>query len=365
MSKNKSMSNSSRSSTGESSLSDGIAGCCNVSEGDHIGDNYKAIEQLGSGRFSTVWECKNEKDGKSYAIKIQRNTKNYSKLADEEIALYERMNGPLENVLSYHGNFVHKEEEGCHKCLVFDIMDTTLMELIDDEEEGISLDTLKDIIRQILNGVNNLHEVGIIHTDLKPENILVKWDENKKINIAIADLGSGCDASNKEIFQFGTREYRSPEAILEIKFDKMTDIWSVGCIVYELITGEYLFDPHKYYDDEENTCGRHLTAESYEDRDYCLDHLQLHTMIAILGEIPRRVSKNSEIFKDHFNRDGTIKDKKLDRTTIKRKLMEEHEINDSLATEIEDFLLKIFKYRRHERATASKLLTHPFLKTKK
>jgi serine/threonine protein kinase len=352
----------SESSCATSLSSEGVDGWCELNEGDCLNnDSYVILEKLGEGRFSSVWECKNKKDGNLYAVKVKRNTKNYSELADEEIKLYEKMNGPLENVLTYHGNFVHNQEGGVdHQCIVFDAMDTTLVELV-EEDKIIPLDLIKDITRQILTGVKNLHEVGIIHTDLKPENILVKW-EGKNIQIAIADLGSGCETDNVEIYSFGTREYRSPEAILETKFDASTDIWSVGCIVFELITGDYLFDPHKYYDDSENTYGRSDSMDSIEDREYELDHMHLHTMISILGEVPRRVSKGSELFKDHFNRDGTIKNKKLNKTTIKSRLIEEYGLKEKLASEIENFLLKIFHYRRHERATAEQLLNHPFLK---
>lgn len=352
--------NESTSSSDSTSSNESIIGWCEIEKGDKLGE-YTVINKLGKGRFSSVWKC--EKDNNLYALKVQRdiNIHKYYDIGNSEIKLYEKMNGPLENVLEYHGNFVHHGGSTKHQCLIFEAMDTDLMKLIENDE-GITLTMIKDIIRQLLTGLKNLHEMGIIHTDLKPENILVKWNEDKTVRIAIGDLGAGCEVSDKEPYRTGTTEYRSPEAILETKFSPATDIWSLACIIFEMITGDYLFDPHNYLDDEENLCGKHLTAESEEDEDYILEHMHLHTMIAILGEIPRRVTKSSEEFKEHFHKDGTIRDKKIDPTSIKEILIEDFELKEQLASEIEDFLLPMLKYRQHERSTAAQLLEHPFLK---
>jgi len=60
----------------------------------------------------------------------------------------------------------------------------------------------------------------------------------------LADLGNACWTDHHFTNDIQTRQYRSPEAILGGKYDTSADIWSVGCIMFELLTGDYLFDPH-------------------------------------------------------------------------------------------------------------------------
>merc|ERR1712113_392190 len=61
----------------------------------------------------------------------------------------------------------------------------------------------------------------------------------------ICDLGNACWTTKHFTDDITTRQYRSPEAILQVGYDTKTDIWSLGCIIFELITGDYLFDPRE------------------------------------------------------------------------------------------------------------------------
>lgn len=103
--------------------------------------------------------------------------------------------------------------------------------------EKDSLDELQvfDLIRQICLGLNHLHEKRIIHRDLKPANILM-FSEGK---VKIGDLGLGRELSDSSFSAFslvGTPLYMSPELINKSGYDFRTDIWSLGCITYELLT---------------------------------------------------------------------------------------------------------------------------------
>jgi serine/threonine protein kinase len=64
-------------------------------------------------------------------------------------------------------------------------------------------------------------------------------------NIKLCDMGNACyiDRHYSDVIQ--TREYRSPEVLLEGQYDESADIWSLACMIFELITGDYLFDPKK------------------------------------------------------------------------------------------------------------------------
>jgi serine/threonine protein kinase len=78
-------------------------------------------------------------------------------------------------------------------------------------------------------------------------------DEDISILVKIADLGNACWVTKHFTNDIQTRQYRSPEVILGAKYDCSTDIWSLGCILFELLTGEFLFDPksgQKYSKDD-------------------------------------------------------------------------------------------------------------------
>ena len=94
---------------------------------------------------------------------------------------------------------------------------------------------VQSITIQCLEALQFLHSLGLIHCDLKPENILVK--SYSRCEIKVIDLGSSCFETNHLSSYVQSRSYRAPEVILGLPYDKKIDIWSLGCILAELCTG--------------------------------------------------------------------------------------------------------------------------------
>lgn len=86
-----------------------------------------------------------------------------------------------------------------------------------------------------------LKSKGIIHCDLKPENILFL---KKGKNVKLIDFGSATFINDTAFYYLQTRPYRAPEVVFGCEFDFAVDMWSIGCIIYELITSDILFN-HK------------------------------------------------------------------------------------------------------------------------
>jgi len=171
--------------------------------------------------------------------------------------------------------------------LVFELLGLSLYEYIKmNSFMGFNIVQIQKIAYQLLQGINFIHKINIIHTDLKPENILfvnseydkifyfpknVKYGNNlfyyniKKTDIKIIDFGSAIkmDKNKNSYGIINTRQYRAPEVILQCcPIDEKTDIWSIGCILYELYTGELLFPTHN---NEEQLCLIQKACGHYPD----------------------------------------------------------------------------------------------------
>lgn len=101
---------------------------------------------------------------------------------------------------------------------------------------------VQSITRQCLEALEFLHCLGLIHCDLKPENILIK--SYSRCEIKVIDLGSSCFQTDHLCSYVQSRSYRAPEVILGLPYDQKIDIWSLGCILAELCSGNvsFMFD---------------------------------------------------------------------------------------------------------------------------
>lgn len=106
-------------------------------------------------------------------------------------------------------------------------------------KEEISVQLVQKITKDILKCLLFLKKNGVIHCDLKPENILFRLDPTK--GVKIIDFGSATFLDDVDYDYLQTRPYRAPEVSLGCKFDFAIDMWSLGCIIFELITKKILF----------------------------------------------------------------------------------------------------------------------------
>lgn len=161
--------------------------------------------------------------------------------------------------------------------------------------------------------------------------------------VAIVDLGNACWVDHQFTGDIQTRQYRSPEVIMGASYNTAADMFSVACLVFELLTGEYLFDPH--------------TGQEY-DRDE--DHLA--QMMELLGPMPRFLTTRGRYARDLFNRNGQLRNVPCLRNyDLNLVLMERFEYPREEAEEIAAFLIPMLNFDPQKRATAKECLRSPFL----
>ena len=154
------------------------------------------------------------------------------------------------NTKEIYDNFTNKLKEAFGYLNFFDYY-----EMLDDLGEGIFGSVKlgvekKELIYEIAVGVKYLHKYGIIHRDLKPDNIMLT-EANDKGHIKIMDFGLSKILGKKEKTSdgFGTLTFVSPEVLIRKPYNKEIDIWSIGVILYLMLSGDLPFDDEE--DDEQ------------------------------------------------------------------------------------------------------------------
>ncbi|CAG9333022.1 unnamed protein product [Blepharisma stoltei] len=209
-------------------------------KGDHIAYRYEVISMLGKGSFGQVCLCFDHKRQEQVAIKLIKNKKRFHHQAAIEIkvlrALLENDPNDKSNIVRMKNFFLFRS----HVCLVFELLSINLYDLLKNNKfEGLSINLIRNFASQILSALICTKKLNIVHCDLKPENILLKTDS--KSVIKVCDFGSSCFGDEIVYTYIQSRYYRSPEIILGIPYTPAIDMWSFGCMIYELYTGRPLF----------------------------------------------------------------------------------------------------------------------------
>lgn len=348
--------------------------------------SYTVISFLGRGHFSTVWLCEDNRPDSSHkivAIKISKSCEVYYNIARYERNLYNRTRSKAKKrvqlIMYLLDSFTYTNGDRKHYCIVFPVMIGSVWKTQGRfRQRKLPIPLVQRYAACVLSALRFLHEeVNLIHSDIKPDNILVPptaqcwkdfndkrcvqagngnmndvhildcFDENRAIRSGICVLGDlGCaifaSASTKpKVLQ--TRPYRAPEVIVGHEYGYGIDLFSLGCTIFELITGQLMFD------------GR--AGSNHSDVE---DHLA--QIIEKLGPFILSLVHCYRNGRKFFNSEGKlINVMHVDEFSIVNSLRFQHGVSKCEAVVCADFLKRIMELDPEKRYTARKAIMHPFV----
>lgn len=202
-------------------------------------ENYEVLAQIGKGSFGVVSKIKRKSDQKILVWKEL----NYGKMSEREkhqlvseVNILKQLKHP--HIVQYYDRIIDKKQTK-----IFILMEYceggdmgSLLKRCKKEQDFIAEDVIWKVFTQIVLALNECHSHSpgkILHRDLKPANIFLDASNN----IKLGDFGLARVLTENSCFaqtHVGTPYYMSPEQIIESKYNEKSDIWSLGCLVYEL-----------------------------------------------------------------------------------------------------------------------------------
>ena len=327
---------------------------------DGQGTSLRVIDVLGNGTFSYVFKCQLLKDPRKFvALKIIRNLRQYRQTGLAEILIHQKMASAPEHPGKAHVIMpITYFEVNDHVCLVTPLYQRSLFEGICQTQPVLSLlESVRHVMKHLLQALDFIHANGIMHCDLKPDNILFKDDDCN--DIVLIDFGSATTRLEGVGDYIQSRFYRSPEIILGLPFDSGIDIWSAGCVAAELFLDFAIF-----------ACENEFDA--------------IHSMVALLGPIPETLLGRSPRWQRFFDMKRSGFQPKGDPNEILVTTHSYHQIYEqigalpleqliqghcevktpeeqAMVTCFTDFVKRLLNFDPARRLTATQALAHPFL----
>ncbi|WNI26486.1 serine/threonine-protein kinase [Streptomyces sp. ITFR-16] len=216
-----------------------------------IQSRYRLLDLIGRGGMGEVWRARDEALGRQVAVKCLKpmspeHDQDFNRIVRERF----RREARVAAALQHRGvTVVHDfgEYEGV-LYLVMELLDgRNLSQLLEDNaQHPLPVDDIVDIAEQVADALGYTHQQGIIHRDLKPANIMRLSDGTVKIcDFGIARLGHDIPVTSRLTgvgVAMGTPHYMSPEQISGGQVDHRSDLYSLGCVLYEIATGAPPFD---------------------------------------------------------------------------------------------------------------------------
>lgn len=206
-------------------------------------NKYEVLGVVGEGAYGVVLRCRNKESGEIVAIK------KFKESDDDEVLRKTTLREVKILRMLRHSNIVSLMEAFRRKTklyLVFEYVEKNLLEVLEDQPQGLDQETVRIYILQLVQAIHWCHSNSVIHRDIKPENLLINL---RNQTLKLCDFGfartlpAGPATQHQDLTDYvATRWYRAPELLLgSTTYTFSVDIWAIGCIFGEISDGQPLF----------------------------------------------------------------------------------------------------------------------------
>ena len=224
------------------------AGDTDLAAGQLLAGRFKVINLIGQGGMGSVYKAQDLYIKRTVALKLL-----HKEFASKPIVI-QRFQKEVEAIAKLSHRSIVKvhdlgsAEDGC-QYMVMDLVEGKSLDAILKEKHHLPVAEALDIITQVADAVQHAHANGVIHRDLKPSNIIISTDAQGKPQVRLVDFGIAKlvepEGDNSKLTQtgdvFGSPQYMSPEQCRGEALDQRADIYAIGCILFEIITGQTAF----------------------------------------------------------------------------------------------------------------------------
>jgi serine/threonine-protein kinase len=202
-------------------------------------DRYRLDRLIGSGGMAQVWEATDAVLGRRVAVKVLHphlaGDDAFVRRFRQEAIAAARLNNP--GIVGVYDTC----SDGGHEAIVMELLDATTLRQLLDERGVLDADTTQRVGLRLLDALEAAHRSGLVHRDVKPSNILLCSDGRVKI----ADFGIAKTDDQTELTRdgalVGTASYLAPEQLTGAQVDARADLYSLGLVLYECLTGRLPF----------------------------------------------------------------------------------------------------------------------------
>ncbi|KAH0788234.1 CMGC family protein kinase [Histomonas meleagridis] len=196
---------------------------------------FKFLSCAGTGSFGCVYEVINLYDGKKFALKIGNSR--CSKVIVNEAIIMSKISSLLNKSESRYVIRMFGSLKYCgHECILYELLSFNMYELIQHRKfTGLPIQHVQLYSKQICHALNSIHSINFVHLDIKPENILFTDSTFKEVKLS--DFGNARVYEQNKLNYCVTRYYRPPEIVLGLEFTNKSDVWSMGCLIAEMLQG--------------------------------------------------------------------------------------------------------------------------------
>ena len=221
-------------------MSTGRVGSMRYEAGQTVNDKYDILESLGQGGMNDAYKARDRASGRLVVLKIPFTSligdpATYSRY-QRELEIGKRLHHPNIQELLDEGRL----DGGVAPYLVLEYVDGTLLREYLRAHAPLPVDEAVNITVQLADALQYCHQHGVVHRDLKPENILIEPEGTVKlVDFGIALLQGARRLTFRRLTSgFGTPDYMAPEQVQGDRGDARTDMYAVGVMLYEMLTGD-------------------------------------------------------------------------------------------------------------------------------